>query len=98
MLGDYKNNIPRWDTYFSKDSLLYLPFGRVKSDPDNLLREVEAFLGVEPRREFQRSTDAIHKGLSIEIPREIDQRLAELAKPQKAFLEARFGSGFASQI
>jgi hypothetical protein len=94
MLGDYRSNVPRWDKHFSEADLLYLPFGRVRSAPDTLLKEVEGFIGVAQRQSFGRAEEMIHKGADISIPVEISETLAAAAETQRSFLRERFGANF----
>jgi hypothetical protein len=95
-MGDYQANITRWDSYFP--DILYLPFGRVKTDPDGLLAEVERSIGVAPRTVHESASEPHHKGITVTLPDEIVTRLQRAAEPQRAFLERRFGADFVAQI
>jgi hypothetical protein len=95
--GDYASNVPRWDRHFP-GSMLYLPFGKVRSDPEALLRNVESFIGLEPHGAYPRADEQIHKGTEAPLPDTILGRVMQIAAPQLAFLQERFGSDFVAQI
>lgn len=98
--GDYRSNIPRWDRNFPAEQLLYIPFGDVKNDPQSVLRAVERHIGVAAFDGYsgmsvpQRST----AGKDVDLPADVEQRVAEIFAGQRDFLVERFGPDFVSRI
>jgi len=97
--GDYATFIPRWDARTTEgETMLYLPFGGVKADPNGLLRQVEAFLGLPPGPEQPRAEDRLNRTAPIDVPGWLLDRLGEDLAPHRAFLEKRFPQEFVDQI
>ena len=95
--GDYAGNIPRWDRYFP--DVLYLPFGRVKTDPYGLLQDVERHIGVTPSIDRVNAEQPFRKvGPKPKIPERYIARLRAEAEPQQAYLKERFGAAFFAAI
>ncbi len=96
--GDFRAHIPLWDRHFG-DQVLYLPFGRIRTDPERLLRSVEAFIGIGPFGEYPSLYQAVHATRkSGAIPEEIRRRFAEINSDQYAFLESRFSPDFLDEL
>lgn len=94
--GDYRAYVPRWKAHFAPGDILFLPYGRIASDPAGLLREIEAFLDLPPA-DYPRLREEVHKGRSIDVPEEIRARLADRMAGQRDFLASEFGRDFAQQ-
>ena len=97
--GDYAGNIPVWDEVFESRQIIYIPFGRLKSDPEGVLRDVEAFLGLEPYAGYpvlSKKVNATGKR-KVEIPETIREKLRLAAKPQYHYLKERFGTAFLAE-
>lgn len=92
--GDYATYVPRWKAHFADEDLLFLPYGRLRRDPAGLMRDVEAFLGLEPHA-YPRLTEEVHKTKEVAVPEPIVARLAERLAPQADFIRAEFGPDFA---
>lgn len=92
--GDYATYVPRWRAHFGPDRLLFLPYGRIATDPLGLMREVEAFLGLSAH-DYPRLRAQIHRGASApafpDAGREI---LRARFAAQYDFLAANFDAGF----
>jgi hypothetical protein len=95
--GDYKTNIPLWDEAYG-ERVLYLPFGRIKTQPDELLRNVEDFLGLRHFNRYRRMDKQVHATKKIEIAPAAAEVLKEAAEPQYPFLRERFGEEFFAAI
>lgn len=96
--GDYAAYLPRWKERFGPDRLLVLPFGRIARDPEGLIREIEAFLGL-PAAEYQglqKKVFAAPGGLSV--PDEARAALRARLEPQFAFLEATMPADFIADL
>lgn len=98
--GDYAQNIPAWEKAFDSAQILYIPFGRIKSDPAGVMRDVEAFLGLD---RFDRYP-ALNKKVNatgkkkIEIPEKIIWKIRQMTAPQYPYLVERFREEFVSLI
>lgn len=91
---DYLHDVRCWDEHFG-DQVLYIPFGLIKSQPDEVMRRVEKHLGVPAFGTYERLTDQVHTtNREVNIPRDIVARLEEIVEPQYCFLEQRFGASF----
>jgi hypothetical protein len=87
-------SIPLWQSYFGPERLFIRPFGMVKHEPANLLREVEDFIGATRFDGYKDMTEKIHKTKEIEIPDWVRNRLDEMTKPQRDYLINAFGQDF----
>lgn len=92
--GDYRNGIPRWQKHFGAENLLIRPFGRVKRDPDNLIREIESFLGVAHFEAYSRLNEPKYVTAKVEIPAEILERVRVKIAGQLDYLTETFGPAF----
>lgn len=96
--SDYADFIPRWDARLDEEKLLYLPFGRVKSEPLSLLREVEHFLGISAFDGYPRMEDRVNRTIKLDLPAWLRGHLEEDLAPHRAFIERRFPPEFARMI
>ena len=96
--GDFLSNIPRWDRHFG-DQILYLPFGRIRSDPEGLLREVEEFIGLRRFDGYPSLHEKVHAtAKSAPIPDAVRLRFAAANAAQYDFLKSRFAPDFLDQL
>ena len=96
--GDYRAHIPLWDRHFG-DQMLYLPFGRIRSDPEGLFRQVEDFLGIRRFDDYRSLDTAVHATRrSKPIPDEVRRLFADLNRDQYGFLEERFPPDFVANL
>jgi hypothetical protein len=96
--GDFRSHIPLWDRHFG-DQVLYLPFGRIRSDPRGIFSEIEAFLGISRFDEYPLLGERVHASTQSEpISEEIRQRFAELNRDQYSYLESRFAPDFVGNL
>jgi len=98
--GDYARNILAWEKAFGSAQILYIPFGRVKSDPAGVMRDVEAYLGLDRFDHYpviNKKVNATGKK-KIEIPEKIDRKIRQMTAPQYPYLVERFGEAFVSLI
>lgn len=96
--GDYSRNIQAWESVFDKSQILYIPFGKVKSQPEQIIREVEDFLGLSRFDSYPSLTQPIHITSKREIDNEIIDIVKEYSEPQYSFLLDRFGQEFVGNI
>jgi hypothetical protein len=94
--GDYAHNMPRWESIFGKENILYIPFGKIKTDPSSLMRQVEAHLGINSFSNYPRLKQVVHptSKTGIDISENILNRIEKIVEPQYAFLKQRFSSEF----
>jgi len=94
----YKENIPAWEGAFPATQILYIPFGRVKSDPDGVLHEVERYLGLERFDSYPVISGKVNATgkKKIEIPDSISEKIRRMTAPQYPYLTERFGEAFVS--
>ena len=96
--GDFRSNIPLWDEHFG-DRVLYLPFGRIRTDPEQVLRQVEEAIGVRPFRGYPSLHEAVHvTSKRAPIPDAVRRRFAEANAEQYEFLKHRFPPEFVDQL
>lgn len=91
--GDYLNIVPRWDSRFSEDQLLYLPFGQISRDPLSILRKVEKHCGLPPV-DYRTAHQRVHQTKDLELPDFVLQHLQDMSAPQAEFIQDRFGREF----
>lgn len=91
--GDYQTYVPRWKAHFAPQDLLFLPYGRLSHDPDGVMRDVEAFLGLPPHI-YVKARERVHETGRLDVPDWVTERIAARIDGQDAFLEAEFGREF----
>lgn len=92
--GDYATYLPRWQARVPSDRLLVLPFGRIASDPEGLLAEVERFLGLTAHNFIGLEKRVFAARGPDEIPDQLRAELADRLAPQYAFLRRNFDEAF----
>ncbi|MFD1795056.1 hypothetical protein FQV27_14730 [Paracoccus aurantiacus] len=96
--GDYASFIPRWQAHFGRDRLLILPYGRISTDPEGVMREVEAFLGIA-RHAYPKLGARVHAGRAAPpVPDELPALLRDRFAGQYDFLRERFGPAFVADL
>lgn len=92
--GDYRHSVSTWEDHFPAENILYLPYGRVREEPNELMAEVGEFLGLRPF-EYEGLKNVVHKtNLQIAPPEEVTETLSHKLNDQVEFLTNRFGSEF----
>ena len=95
--GDYRAYVPRWREHWAESDLLFIPYGRIGSDPNGVMREIEGFLGLPPH-EYPRADQRIHSTEELPVPARAIELLEARLAPQRAFLETAFDPSFVRQI
>ena len=96
--GDFRSNIPLWDRHFG-DKVLYLPFGQIRTEPEQVLRQVEAAIGVRPFDGYPSLHEPVHvTSKRAPIPEEVRRRFADANAEQYDFLKRRFAPEFLDQL
>lgn len=97
--SEYADFIPRWDARrVERETLLYLPFGAIRTRPAALLLEVEGFLNLTPFTGYAKAGRKINRTAEIPVPAWLAARLREEMERHRAFLESRFPADFMSEI
>jgi Sulfotransferase family len=99
--GSYAQNIAQWDKGFPAEQILYLPFGRIKTEPESVMRDVEAHLGLNPYEKYPKLThqvNATKKKPGAEISEKVLQMLRDQTASEYPYLKQRFGEEFCSKI
>ena len=96
--GDYAAYVPRWNARFGADRLLYVPFGRIASDPLGLMRQVELFFGLAPHDYRNLGNRVFASTSTLSVPDEARSALRARMEHQFDFIERQFGRDFAAQI
>ena len=96
--GDYAAYVPRWNARFGADRLLYVPFGRIASDPLGLMRQVELFFGLAPHDYRNLGSRVFASTSTLSVPDEARSALRARMEHQFDFIERQFGRDFAAQI
>lgn len=91
--GNYSSHIPRWERIFPRESILYMPYGRIGKDPESFLRDIERLAGL-PRGDYSRAQEKIHTGPQVNFPEFVLEKVAQMTSAQDDFLDNKFGSGF----
>lgn len=93
--GDYAAYVPRWQAHLPEAQVLFLPYGRIKSDPTGLLADIERFAGLSPHR-YPKAARKIHVTPHVAVPDACIAYLRQVTDPQAAFLKEAFGPAFAN--
>lgn len=92
----YSTTINRLDRWLD-DRMLYLPFRLVRDDPYGLMRQVEAHCGL-PATNYPELAKPRHVSPVIAPSGAVLDDIRFELRDQYAFLEARFGAKFVSQV
>jgi hypothetical protein len=95
--GDYKTYIPRWRARFSDRDLLFLAYGDIRERPQSVMRQVEAFAGLD-REDPWGLNRVFHKGGTLQVPDYVESYFAEQFQDQSRFLQAEFGADFSARL
>ena len=90
--SDYQRTVNLLDEQLG-DRVLYLPFGRLRTDPVNVLREVEAHCCL-PEGDYQQPEKAKHVSPLVVLPEGLYDAVQILLRKQYNWLEQRFDRSF----
>jgi len=96
--GDYRRNINAWESVFDQNRILYIPFGRVKSQPGKVMRDVEDFLGLSQFDEYPNLMKPRHVSSRATVDDRAAEIIAKFSEAQYSFLRDRFGDEFVAEI
>lgn len=98
--GDYRENIPRWESAFDPSQILYIPFGRIKTEPEVVLRNMERHIGLPAYGKYPKLDEPVHqtKKEGKKISDDIVEKIRRMAEPQYTYLAERFGEEFLALI
>lgn len=96
--GNYEAGIANWEEHFGTDSMLIMPFGDIRNRPEEFIKRVEAFLGLQHFDNYEKIREQIHSTQKLEIPQHVkDLALAHTA-PEVDYLRSRFDDDFMASI
>ena len=98
--GDYRANIPRWESAFDPSQILYIPFGRIKTEPEVVLKDVERHIGLSAYNQYPKLGKSVNQTRKEgkKIGDDIIDKVKRMTEPQYAFLAERFGEEFLALI
>jgi hypothetical protein len=96
--GDYRKNISSWESIFDREKILYLPFGWISHKPEDLMRDVEAFLNLPRFDGYEDLSGAVNPTKEVVVGNRATEILVEQTRDQYDFLQDRFGVEFVSQL
>ena len=96
--GRYSRHIPIMNQILSsKEKIIYLPFGLVKSDPQKFMRRIEEHLGIPQGDYNELLSKPYHQtSKSVTIPAETKEHIERELRSEKDFIARFFGSDFSS--
>lgn len=94
--GAYATYVPRWETAFPKEDILFLPYGRIGSDPTRVMHDIEALIGIPRYGGYKKLEERVHSTRSANLSRDAIDYLKDMTAPDAAFIEQRFGRDFAA--
>ena len=93
----YSDTITKLDQIFDKSSILYIPFGLIKTTPHKVLSEVEKFGGVSPYDHYKDPSQPVHITKKINLPEAALKLISDNFENETDFLIERFGKDFTGQ-
>jgi len=96
--GNYADYIPRWEQQFGSEGMLFIPFQHIAQQPDNVLQQIENFVGVRHWDGYTGLDKKVHETRAYELPTEVNVYFSELFQSQYRFLENYFTSDFVSAM
>lgn len=96
--GDYKTYTPRWDKYFTREQILYLPYKLIDKNPKYILESVENFIGVYNFDQYEDLNNKIHVTRKITIPDFVREELLIKFADQYEYLNNKFDEEFLKSI
>ena len=94
--GDYAAYLPRWRARFPQ--MMVIPFGRIASEPDLLMDEIEDYLGIGPFPYMKLRQKVFANPAGLQPPPEAVEVLTERLAPQIEFLEREMGADFTARM
>ena len=96
--GDYLKYLPSWDKLVNPKNILYLPYGKIKNNPSELIYEIESFTNAEHYNKYNHISKKVFQTKKIDLPLELIEDLKSALEPQYGYLEERFNNQFLSEI
>lgn len=92
--GNYAEYIPRWQSAFDSERLLFIPYGLIGRDPQQVLQTVERFAGLPTWDYYKSHRRTIHGTYPVSLPDYVVNLMKERTQPQVNYLRERFGEDF----
>ena len=94
--GAYATYIPRWMKVFPAGNFLFVPYREIGSDPQGVMRKIEAHLGVRSFNGYKRLEEKVFSSREADIPHSTVDYLREALADDTHFIESHFGHEFAN--
>jgi hypothetical protein len=96
--GAYERGIALWEKYFGAENIVILPFGDIRSRPEDFIEQVESFLQIPHFRDYKGLSEQVHPTMKLDIPSSILDLLRMSVVDEDSFLKRRFGDEFVARI
>ena len=93
----YSESVTTLDRTFDKSSILYIPFGLIKTSPHKVLSEVERFAGVNPYDQYKDPSQQVHITKKISLSESASNLINDNFIGDINYINDRFGTTFAEQ-
>lgn len=93
----YDRNISAWRRHFPDDQFYFGFFDRIRAEPEKLLADILAFLGVSSAVASRQASAPVNSGKGERMPAAIEHSIAALLLPEAEKLQERFHNGFTSK-
>ena len=95
--GDYETFITRWLSIYPESYMHFIPFKRIATEPESVMREIEALAGLQPH-DYEGLGRKHLSSTRFDVPQSVVDSLTEQVASQYRFLEQQFGKEFMSLI
>ena len=93
----YSESVATLDRTFDKSSILYIPFGLIKTSPHKVLSEVERFAGINPYDQYKNPSQQVHITKKISLSESASRLINDNFIGDMNYINDRFGTTFAEQ-
>ncbi len=96
--GDYEHYMPQWECVFGRSSILYVPFNQIVNQPEQVLQEVENFIGTKNWTGYPTPDKRVHATREFNIPKPVFDFFEEAFRTQYQFLNNHFDTEFVNNL
>ena len=93
----YSDAVTTLDRIFDNSSILYIPFGLIKTSPHKVLSEVERFAGINPYDHYKDPSQQVHITKKISLSESASRIINDNFIRDRNYINDRFGTTFAEQ-
>lgn len=80
---------------FGADDIIFIPYRRLRDDPEGVLADIERHIGVSPHS-YPNARAIVHETTKVPVPDSAVAMLRELVDADARFIATEFGSEFAA--